>query len=145
MPLVDWLMSAWANSSLGKWFDLRNGNNMDELEREFLASWGGVEAYYSQESRAKRSASLLKLVAEMRSRGFDKSFRAGQQMTNFIVSRAKENGLRPEQPNINFSVSESGVDVEINIDGRHRVFLPEGEFTPEIEQWLRRLEMQPVD
>ena len=118
---------------------------MDELEREFLASWGGVEAYYSQESRAKRSASLLKLVAEMRSRGFDKSFRAGQQMTNLIVSRAKENGLRPEQPNINFSGSELGVDVEINIDGRHRVFLPEGEFTPEIEQWFRRLEMQPVD
>jgi hypothetical protein len=116
-----------------------------ELEGEFVVSWDGIEGFYAKEPRVERSGPLLKLIAEMRVRGFEKSFRAGTSMTILIFSRSKDHGLRAEQAHICLSGSEYGVDVEINIDGRHRMFLANGEFTPEIEQWFRRLEMHPVD
>jgi hypothetical protein len=116
-----------------------------ELEGEFVVSWDGIEGFYAKEPMAERSGPLLKLIAEMRVRGFEKSFRAGTSMTTLIFSRSKDHGLRSEQPYICLSGSERGVDLEIYMDGKHRMFLPEGEFTPEVEQWFRRLEMQPID
>jgi hypothetical protein len=91
---------------------------------------------------------ILNLIAELRTRGYDRQFRAGQSLHIFRVSRSLMHGLSDDQPWLHFELrSEGGMelwycepphpDTIINVD---RV-----EITPEVEDFIARLLAHPID
>lgn len=81
---------------------------MENVEKEFIESWNQVENNISKNNIFPPNIenSILELIKEMRSRGFDKTLRAGQSMYDFILSRASKHGLSNEQTFIIFRLND---------------------------------------
>jgi hypothetical protein len=121
------------------------------FEEEFFRSWDGLEKFYTgiiAASGWEWLRPIFGLIAELRERGYDRQLRAGQSLTNFVLSRSLNHGLRPEQAALGIEVLLEGsmclryrenpdVDIEMDVD---RV-----EITPEVEDFLNRLLAHPID
>jgi hypothetical protein len=126
-------------------------NDAPSIEQKFSESWDMIERVYTDLFTGPHwqwLKSILTLVAELRARGYDKRFRAGTQLTSFILSRSQEDGLRREQARLVIDLHPGGgmtityleppsPAVEVNLE---RV-----ELTPELEQLLLRLLTHPID
>jgi hypothetical protein len=76
------------------------------LEEAFSASWDYVVASYTEwgaagpESASHICRRLLELISELRDAGYDRTLRAGQSVSTFIVSRSRAHGMQQDQPSI---------------------------------------------
>jgi hypothetical protein len=113
-----------------------------EIEGDFILSWDQIEVFFNEWSCYFDVTEILELIAQMRKRGYDRTLRAGQSLTMFIVSRSRKHGLREDQPCITFSfgMKTGGLGMRIKIDGEETLTFPKIELTPEIDAHLKRLE-----
>lgn len=124
-------------------------DKLSEIEKAFYQSWDKIENFYAtniSENGWVMLKPLLELILELRKRGYDKQFRAGQSMFTFIISRAEEWGLRPGQPNIEFQQNEKGgiTVVYKSQTAPAMVDLDPVEFTPALEALLVHLSNEPI-
>mgnify|MGYP003454220544 CR=1 FL=1 len=71
------------------------------LEDAFAASWDYLVVFYTEwGARSRWSGPLLELIDELRDAGYDRTLRAGQSLTTFIVSRSHAHGMQQGQPSI---------------------------------------------
>lgn len=120
-----------------------------EIEQAFIASWDGIERFNRNSVthlQGEWVTPLLSLIAELRKRGYDRQFHAGQQMSSFFLSRSRLHGLRRGQPRIVFNLDDAGgmmvsevgeMNVQLNLE--------HVEITPEVEEMLKRLVAQPIN
>jgi hypothetical protein len=124
-------------------------NDNQTIEEEFSRSWDRIEEFFTHLSNEWGwLIPILGLIAQMRERGYDRQFRAGQSMEIFVLSRALNHGLRPEQAAFRIELQmddrmhlryleHPDVHIEMDVD---RV-----EITPEVEEFLTRLLAHPID
>ncbi len=117
------------------------------IEGEFIKSWDRMEKFYD-DIRCPFADDIKVLMQAMRSRGYDKTLRAGQSLWSLILSRSRRHGMRREQPCIQFWFRNDGMDVINYIeDCRNSTKIPYTriEFTPEIEGLLSQLQSGAID
>ena len=125
-------------------------NELNPIEKEFAASWGGMEQFYRgfDSPYWEFLKPIFDLISTMRKQGYDRRFRAGQSLWIFILSRSRQHGLRPDQHCIRIILhSQGGMTVEYcdglnrntNLDADHV------ELTQELEALLQRLLAQPIN
>jgi hypothetical protein len=126
-------------------------NDAKVLVEEFLASWDRMEKFYEvfiEHSRWAYIVMILGLIKELRQRGYDRQFRAGQSLATFILSRSRRHGLRRDQANLKIDLNPQGgmslgyyeppnQEVEISVETL--------EVTPEVETLLQCLLSHPID
>lgn len=117
----------------------------DEQAADFAGSWESVEAFYRTLGHPLY-AQVLGLIASMRRKGYDRSLRAGTSMDILILSRARGDGLRKEQPYVAFLFSEDGtMEVCCKFAESKKLTCRQIELSREIEDRLKELEVRPVD
>ena len=117
-------------------------NQLDPSELEAL------EGFVQLKSNRKRLKPILGLIAEMRQRGFDRQLRAGHAMDRLILSRSLKHGLRADQAALGIDIGmESGMTVMYwhKPDSSLEIMLDRVELTPEVEQLLVKLLVQPIN
>ncbi len=126
-------------------------NDERPIEEKFSASWDEIEPWYKllcDLPNWQWMKPILGLIAELRSRGNDQQFRAGQQLATFILSRSQKHGLRLEQPRLSIDLNpEGGMTLRYKEPPNPviKVNLERVELAPELEQFLSRLLMHPID
>jgi len=114
------------------------------IEGEFILSWDHIEEFYGrQNSFILNPDEILKFIAQLRERGYDKTLRAGQSMPTFIVSRARRHGHMTQY--IAFDFFENGMKVTAKLDSEKRFSLPNIELTPQVEELLKQLEAKELE
>jgi hypothetical protein len=126
-------------------------NEQKAIESDFIQSWDWMEQFFvdfSLEEGWDWITSIQGLIAELRSREYDRKFRAGQSLYVFVLSRSRKHGMRLEQPALRFELKrEGGMKVQYweYPDTRTEFEVASVEITPEIEALLARLLAQPID
>jgi hypothetical protein len=148
--IVQWVLHGAMPSAMNRqfpWFETKRLSEYYEagrgVEGEFLDSWDDIEAFFL-DFKFPQAKNALKFIANLRHKGFDRTLRAGQSLTVFIVSRSRRHGLQPHQASIAFGFTEFTTQI---LTGWAK---PEAEFdgfevNPEIEQRLRTLEAIPIN
>ena len=88
------------------------------------------------------------LMASLRSRGYDRQFRAGQSVHRFVLSRSRYHHLRPEQACLFIELKHEGGMNVIYYEDNVKVTeldVPQVAITPEVETVLQRLLAQPIN
>jgi hypothetical protein len=131
---------------------MTSDSEQSAVERDFIESWDNIQLFYRKYLRGEYwellRRSILSLIAEMRTKGYDKQFRVGQSMETFILSRSRRHGLRPGQPILAIYMSEDGnlradyyetdvISMSIEID--------RAELVSELEELLQQLLQHPID
>jgi hypothetical protein len=132
-----------------------NGN---PVEGEFIESWNSIQEHYDhfQQSIVPE---VLKLLAEMRSRGFDRTLRAGTSLYSVILSRSRRHGMDDAQPYVCFSFlkAEATDDAQSSNTAMHvtarlrtgspkeTVSFPTIALNDSIIQMLQQLAAAPID
>lgn len=116
------------------------------IEGEFICSWDSVEAFYhhSWPRDYPGREDVLRLIAEMRRAGFDRTLRAGQSLFTLMVSRSRRHGLRRDQHWIAMSVGRGGMEVEAQLGGKEELRSEDVALIPDLERLLRQLEAEPI-
>jgi hypothetical protein len=116
------------------------------VEGEFLRSWRQMERFYDDSRFPTLATNVKALLAAMRAKGYDKTFRAGQSMWTLILSRSRRHGLKREQSRIQFNFLKEGMDVYCLLESEdpQKITCPRVEYTPEIEGMLERLRKIPI-
>lgn len=119
-----------------------NGN---PAEGEFLQSWDQIEEIY-RDPRYSMPAEILPFIAEMREQGFDRKLRIGQSMWTMILSRARLNGLKPEEPAVAFNFIDGRIQASCRVSENdlQTTEVSGIKLHPEIEGLLRWLENQAI-
>lgn len=124
-------------------------NNVD-LADQFKISWDTLEQFYdelSSHSGWEWVRPIKGLIRELRERGYDQNFRAGQALYLVMLSRSREHGLRSEQPRVIMEPCDDGrMIVEYQSQqGKETVTLNQMAFCPELQHILDRLLAQEID
>jgi hypothetical protein len=119
------------------------------LEAQLVASWDMIIRFYERDFLGDPAwqwlTPLRDLILQLREAGYDRSLRAGQSMTSFVVSRSRTHGLRDDQPSIVFEASPNGLAIRSGL-GRDRLLeLPYAdEPEPRLLALLDELAAQPI-
>jgi hypothetical protein len=125
-------------------------NDQMSIAEKFSKSWDETVEYFTHLSGDQVQWTWLKpilgLIAELRARGYDRQFRAGQSMYRFVLSRSPEWSLyldvylsmevQSEGGMIAWFLEPNEVITEIKLE---RV-----ELAPELEDLLARLLVYPI-
>lgn len=116
------------------------------LEAAFVDSWDRMERFYAEWATSPWAAPLLDLIGELRDAGYDRTLRAGQSMTTFIVSRSRAHGMQRDQPSVSLSPRDDRLIVVPSwIQYRKRDALAIGyECDPRLIEILDELVAQPI-
>ena len=122
------------------------------IEEDFSQSWDWIQRYFHDLFDPREWWAWLmpihNLITELRQRGYDRQFRAGQSMYSLVLSRSFKHGLRASQASLVFELlREGGMKIRYDEVG-HLVSefeVDRVEITPEIEALLARLLAQPID
>ena len=152
-------------------------NDEKAIQEEFLASWDELEKFFVRlffmlpigdvdtetmlgliaELRplgllpikdVENKKAMLDVIIELRQKGCDRQFRAGQSLDMLKLSRSREHGLRNDQAWVGmFLIPESGMRVVYSAPPNEwiEVDLEKVEVTPEVEELLQRLLSHPID
>ena len=109
-------------------------------------SWDEIEQFYRETVKIPQSSKILEMIAQMRERGHDRTFRAGQSMYAFVVSRSRRHGLSTDQPRIVFYVHENGMDVAYydNTGSEKKTSYAKIEYTSQIGILLKQFEVRDI-
>lgn len=120
----------------------------DGISGEFILSWDAIEQFYRQ-STLEIKIDILSLIKQIRTKGFDKTLRAGQSLYTLILSRSRHHGLRAGQPAItisfesyNFSPLSSAMQVEF---GDTKLNFDQIAYNEQIENILIHLQSHSID
>lgn len=127
----DWLMS----NDLVKAYE--NGNG---LEGEFINSWDTITTFYQE---IDDSDDIVSFICDLRSKGFDKTLRAGQSLYTFILSRSRRHGLLENQKYIMFSFQKD--KMIITYDENVEMIVNKIEVTSAVEDLLHAFSEQPIE
>ena len=119
-----------------------------DLAMQFLASWEAVHQFFVELAQgATWLAPMPRLIADLRQRGFERTLRAGQSLNTFIVSRAREHGLRAGQSHLQLMPGQDGSLAVTGIiaDQPVRLDMAEAAVTPALLGALQRLVARDVD
>jgi hypothetical protein len=114
------------------------------VEGEFITSWYRIEQFY-EDARFPFAEQVLGMIGRIRQAGYDKTLRAGQSLWSLVVSRSRRHGLREGQPSITFWFSGNGMDVYASMNGQEKLTFSRIEFSPQIDDLLRRLTSRDID
>ena len=112
------------------------------VEGEFILSWDFVERFYREAANLPQSSAILKMIAEMRGRGYDHTLRAGQSMYTFIVARSRRQGLKANQPLIAFEFRKDGMDLRAKFGDEKKLSYAQQAQLFQSEQPLTRLRVK---
>lgn len=116
------------------------------LEGAFMMSWDDIEDTYNTFSTlSDKKADILLLIRQMRAKGFDKTLRAGTSLFTLALSRSRKHGLHMQQARIHFSFTFIPTAMEIWTSAGVKIAFDKIEYTDEIEQLLRTLELAEID
>ncbi len=145
----DWIILRLNPSELEEKYDwIKTGRLANYYERgdgvtgEFIESWDKIEKFYKGINEPF-SPKVLNLISKMREHGFDKTLRAGQSLSNMLISRSRKHGLEERQVAIMFSYPNNRLEIT-NIDGELHKFR-KIKYNKKIESFLKELEKIPVD
>jgi len=113
------------------------------IEGEFILSWDHIEEFYRRLSNFAQKSDVLKLITQLREKGYDKTLRAGQSMHTFIVSRARRHGYMTKF--ISFDFHKNAMDVSTKLDVEENLSFPNIELTSQVEELIKQLEAQEMD
>lgn len=113
---------------------------------EFLMSWRSVDTFFD-DNKWDITPRVKLLLKGMRALGYDQHLRAGQAMTNLILSRTRYPDLYEDDFRILFFFRSDGLDIYHNLDGEDGG--PQLQFAdiclaPEIIALLNKLKEKPV-
>lgn len=116
------------------------------IEGEFILSWDYTEQFYREKTRLPQIEEILKMIKDMRSRGYDKTLRAGQSMYTFILSKSRRNGLKGNQSSLAFDFQNNAMNISCYHAGnKENITLPRIEYTPQIDVLMKQLEAEKID
>ncbi|MBZ0286911.1 MAG: hypothetical protein K8I30_04805 [Anaerolineae bacterium] len=123
-------------------------NDQSAIEEIFLKSWDFIERFVADLSaypEYKSGKQMGELIAELRSLGYDKKLRAGQSLTQVILSRSRKHG-NLGQANLSFEFDHEGMTIRYyDPDMLAKIEVERVEFIPELELWLKRLVAHSID
>jgi hypothetical protein len=117
----------------------------EKIKREFVAGWDSIEDTFKSFNLAQTS-DILALIKEMRSKGFDQTFRAGSALYSLVLSRSKQYGLRPDQKSVRFDfefIQQRVMDVTDK--DRVTISFDKIEYNDTIERVLLDLAKEQID
>lgn len=132
-------------------------DELNAIEAEFVASWDWMENYYTEYALKQMgwndvSINWLKpmhpFLLELRQKGYDRKFRAGQQMMSLVLSRSQKHALRSDQACFVLDPLPehiAAVSYYEFPDVRIQFTIAEIKLSPEIEKLLQRLLAHPID
>ena len=146
-----WLYDYYMPSQLEKkfeWLDIGELAKYYEkgqgIEGEFILSWDRIEKFYrTPYSFIQNPEEILKMIAELRSKGYDKTLRAGQSMDRFIVSRARKHGFMKNYIAFYFFNKEMKVTAKFNSE--EILSFPDIKLNPKVEELIKQLEAKDLD
>lgn len=121
---------------LADYYEKGNG-----IEGEFILSWDNIEAFYRKLNFDKKFE-ILELIRQIRSKGFERTLRAGQSLYTLILSRARRHGLRENQNSISFSF---GSILKVQTQKGEKFEFDKIEYNKTIEKLLRMIEFESID
>ena len=116
-----------------------NGNG---IEGEFIDSWNSITAFY-KEINGDYINDVLSFISDLRSKGFDKTLRAGQSLYTFILSKSRRHGLTENQKFLAFSFQRN--KMIIRNDKNEEMNFNKIELNSEVENLLNTLNQQPIE
>lgn len=125
--------------------------NQNNIETEFAASWDRTQHFFANmvtSSGWGYQEPLLRLIEELRQRGYDRKFRAGRSLVTFILSRSRVHGLRDDQPSLAFDVEpQEGLAIwqQAPYHAPTEIRFDKVELNSEIENLLSWLLAYPID
>ena len=149
--IKQWVIDAEKPSVLGTIFtDIDFGKlapyfeNGNALESEFLKSWDEVEEFY-KEVNLPIQPDIMQLIKTMRSKGFDKTLRAGTSLYDFMLSRSRRHGLSHKQAWVRFSFYYIKTVMEVRTWKQEVLTFDAVVYTNDIEKMLKTLEQLLID
>lgn len=130
----------WLDSGeLAKYYEEGRG-----IEGEFILSWNQVEEFYNRRlSFVPNPDDILKMISQLREKGYDKTLRAGHSMPTLIVSRARRHGYMTQH--IAFDFLGKGMKVTAKLDSEQSLLLPRIELTTEVDELIKQLEIKDLE
>jgi hypothetical protein len=116
-----------------------NGNG---IEGEFIESWNSIIRFY-KEINEDYINDVLSFISDLRSKGFDKTLRAGQSLYTFILSKSRRHGLTENQKYLTFSFQKNNMIIRNNKN--EEMSFNKIELNLEIENLLNSLNEQPIE
>lgn len=113
------------------------------MKEKFIKSWDEAERFYAG-IQIVRKEEILGLIRLLRSKGFDKSLRAGTSLFSLVLSRSIQHGLRPEQRHlaISFVFIKSVMEVRTWHETKN---FDEIAYYDYIDARLKQLVQEPID
>jgi hypothetical protein len=111
---------------------------------EFILSWDDIEEFYREENLDKKNE-ILQLIKEMRSKGFERTLRAGQSLYTLVLSRSRRHGLRENQNSISFSFDFIKSAMEVRTPIGEKFEFDKIEYNDTVEKLLRTIELENID
>ena len=124
---------------LAEYYERGNG-----IEGEFIISWDDIERFY-KELKPEKEDEILKLIRQMRTKGFDRTLRAGQSLYTLILSRSRRHGLKENQNSVSFTFNYIKSAMEVSMRKGEKLVFDKIEFTDAIDKLLRSLEQELID
>ena len=114
------------------------------VEGEFILSWDYVEEFYNRRlSFIPNPDDILRMISQLREKGYDKTLRAGHSMPTLILSRARRHGFMTQY--ITFDFLTKGMKVTATLDTDQKLSLPNIELTQQVEELLQQLEAKDLE
>jgi hypothetical protein len=126
-------------------------SDQHNIEIAFAASWDRTQQFFIDivaTAGWEYQAPLLRLIEELRRRGYDRKFRAGRQLATFIVSRSRVHGLRDDQPSLAFDLApHAGLAIwqQAPYQAAVEIKFDKVEINSEVENLLSWLLAYPID
>lgn len=124
---------------LAEYYEKGNG-----IEGEFIISWDNIENFY-REIDLDKKPEILRLIKQMREKGFDRTLRAGQSLYTLILSRSHRHGLRENQDSISFSFNYIASAMEVRTKKGEKITFDRIEYNDTIENLLKTMEVESID
>lgn len=157
--LKQWFCDDVTPSNLVKEFPFLDKGELSEcsdfkkvIEADFIRSWDNVENIFQGMYKYLREEmeGRLTFFSKLRTKGYDRIFRAGVSVMALVLSRAMHHGLRDDQPCLIFEFSD---DNKINIyssqaariKGEAKLCSPGFEITPQVKSLLSWLRSENID
>jgi len=116
-----------------------NGNG---IEGEFIESWNSITTFYEQINEDYIN-DVLSFISDLRSKGFDKTLRAGQSLYTFILSKSRRHGLTENQKHLTFSFQKDKMIIRDNKD--EEMSFNKIELNSEVESLINSLNQQIIE
>lgn len=152
-----WFCDNAMPSDLAKEFSWLDTTKLSQLydfgkvvEAEFSKSWDRIENFYKTMPFINLNiSSISKLIAQLRQKEFDKTLRAGQSLSAFVLSRSLHHGLRNDQPRLMFVFNNDNLEIyasnSTELVNSQNLSFPRIELTSQIEKMLKLLEREEIN